>query len=120
MRSKFVFPFLTVLLFTFTACGIRRDKPLYPNGNSEIEIPSTFGGLTCSASGTGTDTRLVRLTWNSNNSYDTDGYYIYRSLSYYSTFAVVDTVMHISSVTQQTYIQQPTLCIFPNYLPPAA
>jgi hypothetical protein len=46
----------------------------------------------------------VRLEWTSNNPYNTDGYYIYRSLGYYSAYATVDTLLHAGNTATQAYI----------------
>jgi len=93
-----------LILFSLFACSLKRNNPLDPNGNPDIIVPGEVSGITANAFGTGSDTRYVRLEWVSNNPYNTDGYYIYRSLGYYSAYAVVDTVMHAAGSPIQSYV----------------
>ncbi|HOH98440.1 MAG TPA: hypothetical protein PL188_09085 [Candidatus Cloacimonadota bacterium] len=87
-----------------SACGLKRSNPLDPVGNPALEIPGTPSGLRYTTSGSGPGTKFVNLTWDSNSSINTDGYYIYRSLAYFNTFAVVDTVLHINGNLTQNFI----------------
>ena len=93
-----------LILFSLFACSLKRNNPLDPNGNPDIIVPGEVSGITANAFGTGSDTRYVRLEWVSNNPYNTDGYYVYRSLGYYSAYAVVDTVMHAVGSPTQSYV----------------
>ncbi|HPI26480.1 MAG TPA: hypothetical protein PLO57_08465 [Candidatus Cloacimonadota bacterium] len=93
-----------LILLSLFACSLKRNNPLDPNANPDIIIPGEVSGIIASAFGSGYDTRYVRLEWVSNNPYNTDGYYVYRSLGYYSSYAVVDTVMHAVGSPTQSYV----------------
>ncbi len=86
------------------ACGIKRDNPLDPYDNSGIIIPGDVTGLQSTVLGVGTFTPYIILEWNSNNAYNTDGYIVYRSLGYFSAYAVVDTVLHVPGEPLQRYV----------------
>jgi hypothetical protein len=101
MKSRFII-LLFGLLLVLAGCGIKRDNPLDPQAN-DLTIPGDVSGLQATAFGSGSSTRYVVFRWNSNNANDTDGYYLYRSLGYYSAFALVDTVLHIPGVSLQQY-----------------
>ena len=100
---RYLILFVTIMLL-ISGCGLKRDNPLDPNGNSNIVIPGEVSGLSCSAFGSGSATRYVRMEWISNNAYNTDGYYVYRSLGYYNAYALIDTVMHVPNVATQSFI----------------
>ncbi len=93
-----------LILLSLFACSLKRNNPLDPHSNPDIEIPGEVSGIIATAFGTGSDTRYVNLEWGSNNPYNTDGYYVYRSLGYYSAYAVVDTVMHATGSPIQSYV----------------
>jgi hypothetical protein len=95
---------LILVALNLVACGVKRDNPLDPNSHSEIVVPGDVAGLAGEAFGSGSNPRYVRLEWNSNNLYNTDGYYVYRSLGYNNAYAVIDTVLHATGTTIQTYI----------------
>lgn len=102
MIRKFI-PIILVTL-ALSACGIKRDNPLDPYFNKDIIVPGDVTGLQSTVSGTGTSTPNIQFQWNSNNAYNTDGYYVYRSLGYFSAFAVVDTVMHVPGESLQNFV----------------
>ncbi|HNQ43073.1 MAG TPA: hypothetical protein PKI59_01520 [Candidatus Cloacimonadota bacterium] len=102
--SKLYFILILVIAIVFSACGLKRSNPLDPGANPGIEIPGTPAGLGYTTSGAGADVKFVNLTWDSNSSINTDGYYVYRSLGYFNTFAVVDTVLHIPGAPTQSYV----------------
>ncbi|KAF5040126.1 hypothetical protein DSECCO2_536720 [anaerobic digester metagenome] len=93
-----------LILLSLFACSMKRNNPLDPHSNPDIIIPGEVSGIIATAHGTGSDTRYVNLEWGSNNPYNTDGYYVYRSLGYYSAYAVVDTVMHATGSPIQSYV----------------
>jgi hypothetical protein len=101
MMRYLLLAFVSLSLF---ACGVKRDNPLDPNGNNSIIVPGDVSGISANAFGSGAATRYVRLEWVSNNPYNTDGYYVYRSLGYYSAYAVVDTVLHAGGTALQSYV----------------
>lgn len=101
MKFRFILLLLVVLL-VLAGCGIKRDNPLDPHSNDLI-IPSDVSGLQATTFGSGSSTRYIHFRWNNNNINDTDGYYLYRSLGYYSAYAVVDTILHIPGVDLQQY-----------------
>ena len=94
---------LFLLLPLLFSCSLKRDNPLDPLGNPDIVIPGDVGGLAATAFGSGTLPRYVYLEWKSNNQYNTDGYYVYRSLGYYNKYAIVDTVLHATGELRQNY-----------------
>ncbi|MDI3504240.1 MAG: hypothetical protein PWP64_1176 [Candidatus Cloacimonadota bacterium] len=99
MRIRYTI--LLIALALLSACGIKRDNPLDPTYNSSIVKPGDVGGLQHTV--LGTTTPYVILEWISNNNYNTDGYYVYRSLGYNSFYAVVDTVLHVEGTPLQSY-----------------
>lgn len=99
---KKLFLFAVPLLVVLAACGIQRDNPLDPNYSSDIIVPAQVTGVQDQVV-TGI-TPYVELSWNSNSPYNTDGYYVYRSLGYYNSFAIVDTVWHVDGESRQTFI----------------
>ncbi|PKN78671.1 MAG: hypothetical protein CVU48_07690 [Candidatus Cloacimonetes bacterium HGW-Cloacimonetes-1] len=92
------------LALILTACGLKRSNPLDPNGHSGIIIPSPVTGLHATSSGTGAPNKYVELGWESNSSTNTDGYYIYRGLSYNSAYARIDTVLSVNSYSHNTNV----------------
>ncbi|MCB5263133.1 MAG: hypothetical protein LHW64_05880 [Candidatus Cloacimonetes bacterium] len=101
MIRKFI-PLILILL-ALGACDIKRDNPLDPYHNHSIVKPGDVTGLHGIVRNAGTLTPYIEFHWNSNDSADTDGYYLYRSLGYYNSFAVVDTILHISGTSLQSY-----------------
>lgn len=89
-------------LLVMSGCGIKRDNPLDPDTH-DLQIPSNVGGLQGHAIRPGPYTVYVQLSWSGNNPNNTDGYYIYRSLSYNSAYAVIDTLLHTEGIDSQTY-----------------
>jgi hypothetical protein len=89
------------IVFVLTACGIKRDNPLDPNYSSDIVVPVQVTGLQDQVV-LGT-TPYVILSWNSNAPFNTDGYFVYRSLGYNSAYAVVDTVWHVDNEPRQSF-----------------
>lgn len=90
-----ILPIIAMMLVStlaITACGLSRDNPLDPNANPNIIVPETISSLQVFPSPSNASQKYVDLTWQANPQYSTDGYYIYRSLGFYATFSVVDTV----------------------------
>ncbi|MCK9557111.1 MAG: hypothetical protein PHO85_02890 [Candidatus Cloacimonetes bacterium] len=101
---KHIHLFITLAILLFVAgCGIKRDNPLDPHSSSVIE-PAYVTGVQLSSEGTGSAPRIVRVSWNSNSSSNTDGYFVYRSKGHSNAYAVIDTVMHVASADHQQYI----------------
>lgn len=90
MRMTFILFVISTLLIS--ACGLKRANPLDPNANPSIIVPETISNLQVFPSPPHSTNKYVELTWQANPNYSTDGYYVYRSLSFYATFALVDTV----------------------------
>lgn len=90
-------------ILVISACDLKRNNPLDPQSHLDISEPGTVSGLNCSSQGMGNEPRAVILTWNNNEPYDTDGYYVYRSLGYYNSYALIDTVYHAPNVQYQSY-----------------
>lgn len=84
--------FLLALLALLALGCLKRNNPLDPAGNSNITAPELVSGVNCTPSNTGAANKYVTITWIENSNQTTDGYYIYRSLSYNSTYARVGTV----------------------------
>jgi len=82
----------TVLLLLTSACGLKRNNPLDPNADPTIILPELISNLQVFPSPPGAASKYVDLIWQANPSYSTAGYYVYRGLGFYSSFAVVDTV----------------------------
>ena len=95
---------IILIALALGACGIKRDNPLDPYENNSIIVPGDVTGLQHTVLGSGSPTPYILFEWNSNNAYNTDGYYIYRSLGYFSAYAVVDTVLHITGESLQSYV----------------
>lgn len=85
-----------MLLLSLVGCGLDRSNPLDPVGNDDILVPEQVSELVANPSHAGETNKYVSLSWRVNSTTTTDGYYIYRSLSYYSTFARVDTVFTVN------------------------
>ena len=75
---------------------MKRSNPLDPNANSDIVVPEQVSDLEALPSPANVANKYVRLTWRANSTATTDGYYVYRGLSYFSEFARVDTVLTVS------------------------
>jgi len=90
--------YFTILLLLLTlSCGLKRSNPLDPNDNADILVPEQVSGITALPSPANVTNKYVQLSWNANSSATTSGYYIYRGLSYFSTFAKIDTVFSTNS-----------------------
>ena len=77
MKQIFIIPFLLLLV----ACSLPHDNPLDPE-NSGIPAPSQVSGITIDRPQSG----YVPINWDSVAS--VDGYYIYRSQSYYGDYVL--------------------------------
>ena len=96
---------IILIALALSACGIKRDNPLDPHFNdSIINPPEDVQGLNSDVRVAGNFARYIDLTWNSNTTSYTDGYYVYRSLGYFSAYAIVDTVLHVANEPLQRYI----------------
>ncbi len=71
--------FLLPILMLFVACELSHDNPLDPE-NSGIPAPSQVSGIIIDRPQSG----FVPITWDTVTS--ADGYYIYRSQSYYGDY----------------------------------
>ena len=92
-------------LMILSGCGLKRSNPLDPIGNGNITEPDQVTGLyLVRVSGTGVPNKFVELGWEANPSVNTDGYYIYRGLSYTSAFARVDTVYAVNNYSHSTNV----------------
>jgi len=94
---------LAFALISQCACNIKRDNPLDPNFDSNITIPVEVSGVQSDVYGVQEATPYVNLSWNSNSHHNTDGYIIYRSLGYYSAYAIIATRPHIQGSDRQSY-----------------
>lgn len=83
-------------LLLLVSCGLKRSNPLDPEANEDILVPEQVSELLTFPSPPGVANKYVRLSWRPNSTSTTDGYYIYRGLSYYSAYARVDTVFVVS------------------------
>ena len=92
-----------IVSFLLAGCGIKRDNPLDPHSSSILE-PAYVTGLTLLSQGSGSDTRIINITWNSNSAANTDGYFVNRSMGYNNAYAIIDTVWHVDQVPVQSYI----------------
>ena len=94
---------LLLILPLLLSCSLRRDNPLDPLGNPDVVIPGDISGLNVTSFGSNTASPYVDLEWDSNSTYNTDGYYVYRSLGYYNKYAIVATVDHATGGGRQSY-----------------
>ncbi len=93
MKKRSAILFLILVLVLLSACGLRRKNPIDPYGNSDILVPDVVINLTGSVqSSPGSTNKLVNFNWTANNPFSTDGYYLYRSMSFNSSYARIDTV----------------------------
>lgn len=90
MKHAITILFATALILS--GCGIKRDNPLDPIGNPDIMVPATVANVTCTPSPAGAANKFVEVRWTANSPLNTDGYFVYRGLSFFSEFTVVDTV----------------------------
>ncbi|MDD3536040.1 MAG: hypothetical protein PHC50_07845 [Candidatus Cloacimonetes bacterium] len=102
MKAKLIFC-LVLLTVLMVACDLKRDNPLDPQSHLDVVVPGTVSGLQLIPMGTGTEARAVFISWNNNNIFDTNGYYVYRGLSFYSSYAIIDTVYHAMNADNQSY-----------------
>lgn len=84
--------FLIIILLTVTSCGLRRSNPLDPLGNPDVIIPDPVVGITVNTSATNQVPRTVTLRWTANSPSNTSGYYIYRALGYFASYALIDSI----------------------------
>lgn len=91
LRIFFKAGLLLAVLFSMS-CGLKRSNPLDPNAHSDILEPDPVDNIVIMSSPAGQIPRTVTLNWDDNNYLNTSGYYIYRALGYYATFALVDSV----------------------------
>ena len=90
MKTKLLI--LSLALLLLAACSLKRNNPLDPIGNPDIIVPDQVSGVQCFASPVGAENKYVEVRWAANPSENTDGYYVYRGLAFFSEYAVVDTV----------------------------
>lgn len=90
MKGSFVI--ILVCLFVVSSCGVKRNNPLDPLGNPDVDAPATVANVTCVSSPSGAVNKYVEVRWDANSPLNTDGYYVYRGLAYGSEYSVVDTV----------------------------
>jgi LysM repeat protein len=74
------------------SCGLKRSNPLDPLGNSNIVVPEPVTSISVGTSAFNQVPRTVTLRWAANSSNNTSGYYIYRALAYYASYALVGSV----------------------------
>ncbi len=92
MKRRTVYLLLLVLAVLLSSCGLKRGNPLDPSGNHNVEAPMIISDLEIYSSPPGAANKYVEMRWTANPPYNTDGYFVYRAIGYFSTFAVVDTV----------------------------
>lgn len=83
---------LIMLIILLASCSLKRSNPLDPNGNEDIIVPEPVTGITYTTSSQNQIPCWVKITWTANNENNTDGYYIYRGMGYYSSYALVGDV----------------------------
>ncbi|MDP3114131.1 MAG: hypothetical protein Q8M98_05060 [Candidatus Cloacimonadaceae bacterium] len=89
---RYIAVILILGLLLTMSCGLKRSNPLDPIGNPDIKVPQTVSNVVCTPSPVGASSKFVNITWDLNSPQNTEGYYIYRGLAFYSAYAVVDTV----------------------------
>ncbi len=83
---------MLMLALLSMSCGLKRSNPLDPNSNPDVVEPDPVNNISVMSSAAGQVPRTVTLNWDDNSPLNTSGYYIYRALGYYATFALVDSV----------------------------
>ena len=83
---------LIMLIILLASCSLKRSNPLDPNGNEDIIVPEPVTGITYTTSSQNQIPCWVKITWTANNENNTDGYYIYRGMGYYSSYTLVGDV----------------------------
>lgn len=94
MMKKVFYLLLLLLLF---GCGLKRSNPLDPEANSNIIIPEQVSGVVAYASPANVANKYVQISWSPNSNTNTDGYYIYRGLSFFSAYVQVASVNYVNS-----------------------
>jgi hypothetical protein len=87
--KKVLFATLTILLF-ITACGLKRSNPLDPVASPHIEIPGKVLGIEVTVSPISASPRYIDIEWQAMS--NVSGYYIYRALSYDSSYERIKTI----------------------------
>ena len=82
---------LIMLITLIASCSLKRSNPLDPNGNGDIVVPEPVTGITHNTSSQHQNPCWVNIKWAANSASNTDGYFIYRGIGYYSSFALVDS-----------------------------
>ncbi|MBW6513545.1 MAG: hypothetical protein K0B87_02185 [Candidatus Syntrophosphaera sp.] len=101
---------LLLILALLVGCGLKRNNPLDPLGNPDIEVPKTVTNLAYNTSPAGAPQKYVYLQWSwdppiSDLPY---GFKVYRSNAYFSKYEVVGEVTttsfnHVEDVRQGDY-----------------
>lgn len=86
------FRYLLLIVALFACACLKRNNPLDPSGNPNITAPEVVSNVQCYASPNGAANKYVNIVWDQNSDLTTEGYYVYRSLAYNSTYARVGTV----------------------------
>ncbi|MEN6444803.1 MAG: hypothetical protein ABFC98_02010 [Candidatus Cloacimonas sp.] len=112
MVSRWLKLLIVILLVcVFSSCDLKRSNPLDPNGDGDVIIPEPVTGITYHANSLNQTPCFVTLTWQANNPYNTDGYYVYRGLGYNSSFELVGDV----SINEFTHSSTNDLTVLPGY-----
>lgn len=83
---------LMLLLVGLFSCGLKRTNPLDPLGNADVVIPEPVVGISVNTSAANQVPRIVTLRWTANSPSNTSGYYVYRALGYFASYALIDSV----------------------------
>lgn len=84
--KRYTLLFLVAILFVF-GCQFKRENPLDPWGSGQVVSPGSISGLVVSVKDDLLGTPVVVVSFNRAS--NADGYYIYRSLGYYSQYVQV-------------------------------
>ncbi|MFO7895927.1 MAG: hypothetical protein R6U84_03240 [Candidatus Cloacimonadales bacterium] len=79
--------FILILPLILLACSLAKDNPLDPGSENGVEPPIRVSGIDVSKI---SSSGPIRLTWNQSPT--ADGYYIYRSQSYYGEYILHKTI----------------------------
>ncbi len=83
---------LIMLITLIASCSLKRSNPLDPNGNGDITVPEPVTGISHTTSSQHQNPCWVNIKWVANSASNTDGYFIYRGMGYYSSYALVGDV----------------------------
>ena len=89
------FVILIIIILILSACELNHSNPLDPAGNAP-DAPSIVTEIELSLHMNSADQKYIEISWNNSNSSDctVDYYNIYRGMSYYGVFEIIDSPLN--------------------------